>query len=536
MTNDQPDDRSPSRTLERNARGVRAVQLGLERTALVVGGEDEADFWRFILQDPASGAPRFSVEQGRKGNLLGVLQAYANMREADLGEPAIEQIVLLVGAGTRLSPFTQALRNIKCAFPLPDADRGQAGMTAGEAVIRTARLCSEELRKSGWHGLVVKWGDDVIVPSSCLDAPAWELADADVIRFGSRQEPDERLALSKEWLEVDTRSGVVVRDLSRQPLERLSAELRACAGGATTTFVNLGGLAASHEFLSAAAEAFGDAVRDQVHSANWDPYFWQALQAGSRARWEQMIESQSALGMTAAADFDASFPDFYDLVSRFRQAFEERTGRQPVVKMLDFGDHPYWIDAGSHAGIRGALGAIFRDSPEGAAARALLGFPDSLAHGGNYVVDSEIPAGCALRNSIVIASRLESGSSSLDQAIVMGSAISSLRAEPGSIAIWTRARSLTLRAPRGFAFRFDPGQDRAEFNASAATVLTEGGNLDLYHDSSVESLAGSGLTDPAGRNEVSYAKAATLSSWFSPIDLYRDWQFRLDGASQRSGR
>ncbi len=533
MINDQPRDRSLSRRLGHNARRVRSVPLGLGRTALVVGDKDEAEFWRFILQDSVSGTPGFSVEHGRKGNFLGVLQAYANLRQVNLAEPEIEQIVLLVGAGTRLSPFTQALRNMKCAFPLPDADRGLAGMTAGEAVIRTARLCSEELRKNGWNGLVVKWGDDVIIPSTYLDAPEWNLADADIIRFGARQEPNEQLAVNKEWLEVDIRSGVVVRDLSRQPLERLTAALNATAG-ATTTFVNLGGLAASHEFLSTAAEVFGDKVYDQVHSANWDPLFWQALQADSRASWDLMIETQSALGMSAAADFDSSFPDFLDLVHRFRYTFEKKVGRQPIVKMLDFGAHPYWIDAGSHAGILGALGAIFHDSPEGVAARALLGFPDCLAHGENYIVDSEIPSRCALQNSIVIASRIESESSRLERAIVMGSTISSLQAEPGSIAIWTRAENLTLRTPRGFAFRFDPKRGQVECNASAATLLTEGRNFDLYHDSSVESLSGSGLTDPVGKNEISFAEAATLSARLSPVDLYRNWQFRLQGANETS--
>jgi hypothetical protein len=498
-----------------------------------VGSEDEAEFWKFILQNSISDAPRFSVEHGKKGNLLGVFQAYVNMRHMGLGASNIEQIVLLVGAGTRLSPFTQALRNIKCAFPLPDADRGLAGMTAGEAVIRTARLCSEELRKNGWNGLVVKWGDDVIIPSTYLDAPAWDLANADVIRFGARQEANEQLALSKEWLQVDNRSGVVMQDLSRQPLDRLTAALNAI-GTDTTTFVNLGGLGASHAFLSIAAEVFGDKVHDHVHSANWDPLFWQALQADSRASWDLMIETQSALGMPAAANFDSTFPDFLDLVHRFRYIFEKRVGRRPIVKMLDFGAQPYWIDAGSHVGIRGALGAIFHDSPEGIAARALLGFPDSIAHGESYIADSALPFGCAVRNSVIMASRIESEFSRLERAIVMGSSISSLQAEPGTIAIWTRAESLTLGAPRGFAFRFDPKGGQAAVDASASTVLTEEGAFDLYHDSSVESLSGSGLTDLVGQNEVSFAEAAKLSSHLSPINLYRNWQFRLDGANVKS--
>jgi hypothetical protein len=222
------------------------------------------------------------------------------------------------------------------------------------------------------------------------------------------------------------------------------------------------------------------------------------------------------------------------LVHCFRDSFKKKFGRRPIVKMLDFGANSYWIDAGSHAGLLGALGAIFHDSPDGAAARALLGFPDSLAHGESYVMNSEIASKCDLQNSIIIDSRVDSDSSRLERAIVMGSNISSLRAEPGSIAIWARVKSLTLRAPRGFVFRFDPQRDQVECNASAATLLAEGRNFDLYHDSSVESLSGRGLTDAVGQNEISFAEAARLSSRLSPVNLYKNWQFRLKDADETS--
>jgi hypothetical protein len=66
-----------------------------------------------------------------------------------------------------------------------------------------------------------------------------------------------------------------------------------------------------------------------------------------------------------------------------------------------------------------------------------------------------------------------------------------------------------------------------QFNASAATLLARGKSFDLYHDSSVESLSGEGLTKPAGSNEVSFAEAARLSSSVNPVDLYRNWKLRL---------
>ena len=166
----------------------------------------------------------------------------------------ISQIVMLFGSGTRLSPFTQSLRNVKAAFPLPDGSRGSNGLTIGEAAIRSAAPLINCLRQAGFHGIVLSWGDEVLIPSKPLIADPDTISRADVIRFGWRKDPDKELATQKEWLQVDMATDLVVRDISRQPLDRLTEMLQTTSNPQMATFVNLGSFAATHEFLSAACE------------------------------------------------------------------------------------------------------------------------------------------------------------------------------------------------------------------------------------------------------------------------------------------
>src|SRR5215469_9458336 len=139
-----------------NARLARPGTSALDRTLIVTGDYLEAKFWDEILSEKKSAdGPKYWVERGKKGNLLGALQAYSAIRDAHhSGDTAINQIVMLFGSGTRLSPFTQSLRNVKAAFPLPDGDRGASGLTIGEAAIRSAAPMINCLRQAGFSGVV----------------------------------------------------------------------------------------------------------------------------------------------------------------------------------------------------------------------------------------------------------------------------------------------------------------------------------------------------------------------------------------------
>ena len=286
-----------------NARLARPSTSALDRVLIVTGDYQEAKFWDAILNENATDGPKYWVEKGKKGNLLGALQAYSAVRDDNRGDhSSINQIVMLFGSGTRLSPFTQSLRNVKAAFPLPDGGRGSSGLTIGEAAIRSPAPLINCLRQAGFSGIVLSWGDEVLIPSRPLIANPDTISNADVIRFGWRKDPDKELATQKEWLQVDMATDLVVRDISRQPIDRLTEVLQSTSSPQMATFVNLGSFAATHEFLSAACDTFAKTVFDESSAANWDPYFWQALQSPSRESWDELVRYEQSAGLTGLQD------------------------------------------------------------------------------------------------------------------------------------------------------------------------------------------------------------------------------------------
>ena len=257
-----------------NARLARQTIRGLDGVLIVTGDYLDAKLWDAILNDKqVTGEPKYWIEKGKKGNLLGALQAYSAVRGDRRDGAEIDQIHMLFGSGTRLSPFTQSLRNMKAAFPLPDGGRGPNGITIGEAAIRSAGPLINCLQAAGFNGVAFTWGDEVLIPSKPLIVNPEDISSADVVRFGWQKEPDKEHASQKEWLQVDVATGSVVRDISRQPFDRLTALLENNGGRQMATFVNLGSFAASHDFLSVACEAFGARINDESSTANWDPYF-----------------------------------------------------------------------------------------------------------------------------------------------------------------------------------------------------------------------------------------------------------------------
>ena len=171
---------------------------------------------------------------------------------------------------------------------------------------------------------------------------------------------------------MDMVTDIVVRDISRQPLDRLTEVLPTTSNPQRAAFVNLGSFAATHEFLSAACDAFWVDNLDESSAANWDPYFWQALQSPSRESWDELIRYEQSVGLTGLQSLLDSVPDFFEIVQHFRMAFERRVGRSMRISVFDFG-RPYWIDAGNHAALLRAFADLFSDSEPGATIRAFLG-------------------------------------------------------------------------------------------------------------------------------------------------------------------
>lgn len=510
-----------------NARLARQGTRTLDRVLIVTGDHLEASYWDAILNEKqAPDGPRYWTERGRKGNFLGTLQAYSAARDEQHGTPSIDQIHMLFGSGTRLSPFTQSLRNIKAAFPLPDGDRGPRGLTIGEAAIRSSEPLLDCLREAGFSGVAVTWGDEVLIPSRQLKANSDAISKADVVRYGWRKDPDEKLAGQKEWLLVDTATDAVVRDISRQPLGSLTNLLQGTPDHGMATYVNLGSFAATHDFLSLACDAFRTRIADESSSANWDPYFWQALQCPSRESWEDLLRYEQRAGLSGLRALLDSVPDFFELVQRFRTEFERRFGRSLRVSVFDFGQ-PYWIDVGNHAALSSAFAELFADSETGTAIRAFLGLPDSLAAGASFTAGSRLPAGCEVKNSIVLGTAITDDDSSIRSAVVLGSNVGRLVASGGAAVIWCHVDDLRVDGPDGIAFRLHGAKHVVHGDESATTLLLGERVLNLKYSRGLGTIDRGIFDKCLPDNPVSFSEAASLVRSLDPIELHRSWAARL---------
>jgi hypothetical protein len=510
-----------------NARLARETTRALDRVLIVTGDYLDAKFWDAILNDKqAMDGPKYWVERGKKGNLLGALQAYSAVRSDRLNYAEIDQIHMIFGSGTRLSPFTQSLRNVKAAFPLPDSDRGPNGITIGEAAIRSAAPLINCLQEAGFSGVAFTWGDEVLIPSKPLRLNPEVISNADVVRFGWQREPDRELADQKEWLQVDMATDSVVRDISRQPFERLTSLLEKNQSQHMATFINLGSFAATHDFLSLACEAFGKRVDDESSAANWDPYFWQALQCPSRDAWDELITYEESAGLQGLRTLLDSVPDFFEIAQQFRMAFERRFGRPMRISVFNFGE-PYWIDAGNHVALSSAFADLFSDSQPGAAIRAFLGLPDSVATGGNFITESTLPVGCKVVNSIVIGSTITSEQSSIQGAIILGSNIGRVVANRGASIVWCRVEDLRVDGPNGIGFRLDGRQHVVLGHESATTLLLGDRVVNLKYSRTLGNIDRHAFETRLLDNPVSFSEAASLVRSVDPIELHKSWMTRL---------
>jgi hypothetical protein len=510
-----------------NARLARETTRTLNKVLIVTGDYLDAKFWDAVLNEKqAADGPKYWVERGKKGNLLGALQAYSAVQNGSRHDTDINQIHMLLGSGTRLSPFTQSLRNIKAAFPLPDGSRGSSGITIGEAAIRSAAPLINCLQRAGFFGVTLTWGDEVLIPSRPLNVDPEIISNADVVRFGWRKEPGKELSAQKEWLQVDMATGLVTRDISRQPFERLTSQLENKPGQEMATFVNLGSFAATHEFLALACEAFEFRINDESSAANWDPYFWQALQCPSRDAWHELIRYEESTGMQGLRTLLDSVPNFFEIAQEFRLTFEQRVGRSMRVSIFDFGE-PYWIDAGSHAGLSSAFADLFSNNQSGDAVRAFLGLPDSLARGGSFIADSNLPVDCKIDNAIVIGATIASGRSSIQGSIILGSNIERIVANPGATIIWCRADDLYVDGPNGIAFRLDGRHHVVQGHESATTLLLGEQIVNLKYSRSLGNIDRATFERRLLDNPVSFSEAASLMQSVDPIELHHSWMTRL---------
>ncbi len=348
-------------------------------------------------------------------------------------------IAFVFGEGSRATPFTETDNGQKPA--IVSFVRSQTRARAFQSMVGLALRCfapvEAYLRRSGFQGVVVKWGDEVQIPALDLSGTDPLFDQADVVRFVSLRTIDEGTAKDKDWVGVDF-AGRVTAFIPRRPL----AEMRALAdrgllqvkGDRLVGGINLGSIAVSRVLLGALLQEFShevnDASADRKQRPDLDPQFFTVLMTALIDDEHQRRESyaQTVREVPAIAKLDRTFPDLLARLRRVVTRFVETHGRKPKVVAMDFGDQ-YWGDVGQHKDIRRFYMALNQSDADGQIARALAGLTDARDALGNSISpDSKLAASVVVERSVLIGCEL-SGSGTVRDSVLIGTRAHHIRAD-----------------------------------------------------------------------------------------------------------
>lgn len=498
---------------------------GFGHVGVVTGSARESEYWRSRLTataadvlGPASGVSAVT-ETTPRGNFFGTVAAWSalgpTMRTHDLSA-----LAMVFGAGKRLSPFTQALGNCKAALPTPKRGaHADVYLTAAELSLLHAGTWAGHLRDSGFRGVIIKWGDEAIVSGLRWPAGDRSLADVDAVRFVWTREPDEALAREKDWLIIDNSTGLLLDEVTRQPLQDLRARAAELATGGVHLAVNLGSLAVTTEVLDIAVELLGN---DAIGRADWDPFVWMALCQPDREAWERALEREDRSRRPGLAKFVEALPDLFDRLHRLRREVEHRRGRPFRIATLDFGP-PLWIDFGLHQSLRGWLQPLPSPTPHGRVLRTFFGIDGEPDAAGNVILRSRVPAAAGLRDSLIVDSVIESGDSTARTAVIIGSRLGRVSMPAGGAALFSTVGEVTAESD-SIAFRAVADRVHLPSGSRMTSLFTGAESLPMMSNESLTSYDGSAYDEPVFGNPISFRRAAELMAGTDPEEVEQRWR------------
>jgi len=363
-------------------------------------------------------------------------------------------IAFVFGSGTRATPITEAECGQKPAidsFARVGPSRRRASLV--ELAMRTFAPVEAYLRRSGFEGMVVKWGDEVQIPTLDLSGSDARLAGADIVRFVSMQTITEDTAANKDWVGVDS-VGRVTAFIPRRPLSQMApladSGVLQRRGDALLGGVNLGSIAISGAFADVLLQTFHADVHDEQAKRgdrpDLDPQLFTALTIAALPEAERAPAWQAAQSSAPAmAQLAERMPTVIDRLVGALQAFEQRHGRPVKLMAMDFGDQ-YWGDIGQHRSMASFFGALRDDTPGGTIARALAEVPElpdaqgnrlvghtelgpDVSVTGSVLIDASVHRG-EVRDSVLLGTR--GGTVLADNAFDIGSTVSALTLGPRS--------------------------------------------------------------------------------------------------------
>ncbi|MFZ0534628.1 MAG: hypothetical protein WAM09_15745 [Anaerolineales bacterium] len=505
----------------RNYKSIIQANTGPKVVNVVSGSPADQAYWQERLQNTRQDVFRAdgetmilsSLEKTRKGNFLGSVNAMIELRKA-LESQTLPPVILMnmvFGLGKRLSPFTQALTNRKPAFPTPMySSYGEIYLSTADAASMSATLWVHHLETNGFKGIVIKWGDEAVIPGKIWEAGTTGYQDVDGIRFVWQTEPTVDLAREKEWVEFDATTSLMTFQYTRQGLESLRKRLSQRDHGRLIG-VNLGSLGISYRLMQVAEEVFGVDVLDENKWVDWDPYAWIALFCQEEDEWKSEAALEDQMGKTGIHDLESRFPDFYQKILQMRNLFRTRYGRQPMIKVLDFGQ-PYWMDWGLHLSLRRSLEALITDTDQGMASRELFHLPHERDKNENILLRSSIPQAADIRNSLLIDTVITEPETVIHGGVVVAGRHRKLEMPYGGSALFCAADGMKFNGPHAIAFKSTGNQFQLEAGDRLAYLYLSDGRLEMHSNESLINYEGDNYSNPVMGNPISFEEATRRMS------------------------
>jgi hypothetical protein len=410
--------------------------------AIVSGSGSAQNLWQKILDGTKSSLKAISAfslyEDLPVNQAFGVLLLWQRLRDtADRTRGTLAAFVF--GSGTRSTPLTETDNAQKPAIVTPVrvmSDGKERYLTMVELALQYFIPVQQYLARSGFKGLIIKWGDEVQIPTGDLSGQNPEfLGNADIVRFVSIQEMTTESALHKDWVGVNEKQHVTAF-IPRRPLSdmaKLAArDLVQKRDGKLYGGVNLGSVAVSYDLLEALLNEFKDEVNDSTANRSdrpaLDPEFFTALTIAvmpdeheRREAWQRAIQE--------SRDVQKLSENMFDILERMQKAIQ--TLNRPVkMIVLDFQDQ-YWGDIGQHPQIYDFYMGLNEAGPKGAILRALADIPDQRDENGNIIVgDSYISQNITAKNSVLINVTL-TGQGRIAHSVLIGTRAGNIDMENG---------------------------------------------------------------------------------------------------------
>jgi hypothetical protein len=491
--------------------------LGPQVVNIVSGSEADQEYWQGRLEDTrhdvfrADGKTTIfsSMERTRKGNFLGTVNAWMGIRNALEGQdlPPVMLMNMVFGLGKRLSPFTQALTNRKPAFPTPmRSSSGAMYLSTADAASMSATLWLHHLESNGFKGMVVKWGDEAIIPGKVWEANKESYKEVDGLRFVWQTEPNEDLAREKEWVEFDAKTAQMTFQYTRQGLESLRNRLAMQGKDGRLVAVNLGSLGIAYRLMEVVQEIFRADVTDDLEWVDWDPYTWIALSCQGEEDWKAEGNLEDRMGKSGLRDLEKRIPAFYQKIQQVRDRFQQLYGRPPMIKVLDFGQ-PYWMDWGLHLSLRRSLEALTTDSALGITSRELFHIPHERDQNGNIVLRSTFPRGADIRDSVLIDTIIADPGSVVHSGVVVAGRHRNLQMPEGGCALFCAAERMEFSGPHSIAFKYTGDLARLAEGDRLTCLYFADGAVEMHTNESQVNYEGENYSLPVMGNPLSFEEA-----------------------------